>query len=111
MSSQSVLVSNLLSVPVLVFLVGVIAAFFKSDLRLPEPVYQTISVFLLFGIGLKGGHALKSVEVGEFVAPLIAVIIMGISIPTLAFFTLKGCAASPMLIAVPLPLTMAPPHL
>lgn len=70
-------------------MVGVVAALFKSDLRLPEPVYQTISVFLLFGIGLKGGHALKSVEVGDFLPAFIAVLIMGITIPTLAFFTLK----------------------
>jgi hypothetical protein len=89
MGSQSVLISNLLSVPVLVFLVGVIAALFKSDLRLPEPVYQTISVFLLFGIGLKGGHALKAVEFNDFIAPLAAVVILGITIPTLAFITLK----------------------
>ena len=89
MGSQSVLISNLLSVPVLVFLVGVIAALFKSDLRLPEPVYQTISVFLLFGIGLKGGHALKAVEFTDFIAPLAAVVILGITIPALAFITLK----------------------
>jgi hypothetical protein len=89
MGSQSVLISNLLSVPVLVFLVGVIAALFKSDLRLPEPVYQTISVFLLFGIGLKGGHALKAVEFNDFIAPLAAVVILGITIPSLAFITLK----------------------
>jgi hypothetical protein len=89
MGSQSVLISNLLSVPVLVFLVGVIAALFKSDLRLPEPVYQTISVFLLFGIGLKGGHALKAVEFNDFITPLAAVVILGITIPALAFITLK----------------------
>jgi hypothetical protein len=52
MSAQSLLMSNLLSVPVLVFTLGVVAALFRSDARLPEPVYQAISIFLLFGIGL-----------------------------------------------------------
>jgi hypothetical protein len=88
MGSQSVLTSNLLSVPVLVFLLGFIGARLKSDLRLPEPVYQTISIFLLFGIGLKGGHALKAVHLSEFITPAIAVILLGIAVPILAFLFL-----------------------
>jgi hypothetical protein len=88
-ASESVLVSNLLSVPVLVFVLGVIAALFRGDLRLPEPVYQAISIFLLFGIGLKGGHSLKSVSAGEFISPAIAVLVLGALIPLLAFTSLK----------------------
>lgn len=88
MSSQEVLTSNLLSVPVLVFLLGAIGARLKSDLRLPEPVYQTISIFLLFGIGLKGGHALKAVQLSEFLTPALTVIALGVVIPILAFVVL-----------------------
>jgi hypothetical protein len=40
--------NNLTSVSVLVFALGFIAARFKSDIRIPEPVYQIISVYLLF---------------------------------------------------------------
>lgn len=89
MASESVLVSNLLSVPVLVFTLGVLAALFRGDLRLPEPVYQAISIFLLFGIGLKGGHSLKSVSAGEFISPAIAVLVLGALIPLAAFTALK----------------------
>jgi hypothetical protein len=56
--SASLAVSNLTSVSVLVFVLGFIAARFKSDIRIPDPVYQIISVYLLFGIGLKGGVSL-----------------------------------------------------
>lgn len=89
MNSQSVLLGNLLSVPVLVFLLGVVVALFKSDLRLPEPVYQAISIFLLFGIGLKGGHALKSVALQDFIAPALAVLLLGTLIPALAYLSLR----------------------
>lgn len=89
MSATSILTSNLLSVPVLVFVLGLIAATFKSDVRLPEPVYQAISIFLLFGIGLKGGHSLKSVDVEDFVLPAVATIALGALIPFLAFMTLR----------------------
>ena len=56
--SLSIAANNLTSVSVLVFILGFVAARFKSDIRIPDPVYQIISVYLLFGIGLKGG-ALK----------------------------------------------------
>jgi hypothetical protein len=85
MEFGSVVSSNLLSVPVLVFLLGFIAALFKSDVKLPEQVYQAISVFLLFGIGLKGGHSLKGIEGTSFLTPALATIALGAVIPLLAF--------------------------
>lgn len=89
MSATSILTSNLLSVPVLVFAIGLIAALFKGDVRLPDPVYQAISIFLLFGIGLKGGHSLKGVAVSDFAVPAVATIFLGALIPFLAFFILQ----------------------
>ncbi|MFM6841375.1 MAG: sodium-dependent bicarbonate transport family permease [Candidatus Planktophila sp.] len=89
MSSQSLLINNLLSVPVLVFTLGVVAALFRSDARLPEPVYQAISIFLLFGIGLKGGHSLKSIAFTDFISPALAVLIIGSVVPAIAFFSLR----------------------
>ena len=46
---------------VLFFLLGVIAKLAKSDLRLPEALYETLSIFLLLAIGLKGGVELARV--------------------------------------------------
>ena len=89
MTSQSLLMSNLLSVPVLVFTLGVLAALFRSDARLPDPVYQAISIFLLFGIGLKGGHSLKSIAFSDFISPALAVLVVGSLIPAIAFFSLR----------------------
>jgi len=89
-SSWSLASANLTSVAVLVFVLGFLGALIKSDVRIPEPVYQLISVYLLFGIGLKGGHALKSVTAHSFIKPALATLALGITIPLLAFLVLKA---------------------
>ena len=89
MSSTSVAITNLTSVAVLVFILGFIGARIKSDVRIPEQIYQMISIFLLFGIGLKGGHALREVSFTSFAGPALATLGLGILIPFIAFVTLK----------------------
>ncbi len=88
-SSWDLAINNLTSVAVLLFVLGFFAARINSDVRIPEPIYQFISIFLLFGIGLKGGHALKDVSISDFLAPSIATLILGSTIPVLAFFVLS----------------------
>lgn len=87
--SLSNALGNLTSVSVLVFVLGFIAARFKSDIRIPDPVYQIISVYLLFGIGLKGGVSLRHSTVTGLAKPVIATLILGCLIPAIAFFILK----------------------
>ena len=87
-SSLQLARENLSSVVVLLFIFGFFAARIKSDVRIPEPIYQFISIFLLFGIGLKGGHALKDVSISDFLAPSIATFLLGSAIPVFAFFIL-----------------------
>jgi len=89
MSSASIAASNLTSVAVLVFILGFLGAMLKSDVRIPDSIYQMISIFLLFGIGLKGGHALKGISLGNFIKPALATLALGVLIPLLAFATLK----------------------
>lgn len=87
--SLQVAIDNLTSVAVLVFVFGFIAARIKSDVRIPEPIYQVISIYLLFGIGLKGGNAIRSATLDEFIAPAIGTILIGIAIPLVAFLSLR----------------------
>jgi hypothetical protein len=88
MDSLDLAIDNLTSVAVLVFAFGFLAARLKSDVRIPDAVYQVISVYLLLGIGLKGGHALHGTRFGEFLGPAAMTIGLGIVIPFLAFFAL-----------------------
>ena len=90
MSSWSIAQANLTSVGVLAFVFGVLAARVKSDVRLPDAIYQFLSIYLLFGIGLKGGHSLKSSSFSELLTPALTTVALGILIPLLAFLILKG---------------------
>lgn len=89
MSVWSIAQSNLTSVGVLAFLFGFIASRAKSDFRLPDSIYQFISIYLLFGIGLKGGHSLQSVSLEKILAPGLVTLACGVVIPLLAFYILK----------------------
>lgn len=87
-SSLEIAISNLTSVSVLVFALGFLAARFNSDIRIPEPVYQIISVYLLFGIGLKGGVSLYHSGSSGIIKPIAATLVLGVLIPFLAFVIL-----------------------
>ena len=89
MNSWSIAQANLTSVGVLGFIFGFIASRVKSDVRIPEAIYQFLSIYLLIGIGLKGGHSLKDANFSDIVTPSLATITCGIAIPVLAFFILK----------------------
>lgn len=93
MSSWSIAQANLTSVPVLTFIFGFLVARIKSDVRVPEAIYQFLSIYLLFGIGLKGGYSLKSSSLSELLTPAATTIFCGILIPLLAFFILKPIRA------------------
>jgi hypothetical protein len=88
-SSWDLALSNLVSVGVLAFVFGFIAARIKSDVRVPEQIYQFLSIYLLFGIGLKGGHSLKSVTFEEVFAPAVTTVIAGALIPVFAYISLR----------------------
>jgi hypothetical protein len=89
MSSWSIAEANLTSVGVLAFAFGFLASRLKSDVRLPDAIYQFLSVYLLFGIGLKGGHSLKETSAGNLITPVLATVICGVLIPCLAFVILR----------------------
>lgn len=82
--------ANLTSAPVLAFAIGVLAAALRADIRLPDPVYQAISMYLLLGIGLKGGVGLREAALGEVVLPALATIVLGVVTPVVAFWLLRA---------------------
>jgi len=88
-SVTSIAVTNLTSVAVLAFFLGVIGSRIKSNLQLPDAAYQFISMYLLFGIGLKGGMKLDSTEFGDLSKPLVLTVALGIVIPFVAFTVLR----------------------
>ena len=78
--------TNITSIPVLAFVLGLLAVAVKSDLRLPEALYQGLSIYLLLGIGIKGGVALSEANASEVALPILGTLALGITIPVLAFW-------------------------
>ncbi len=74
---------------ILFFLLGIIARLVKSDLRLPEPIYEALSVYLLLALGLKGGVELARHPLATLVPQTLAVIALGCVLPLLAYVALK----------------------
>ncbi|RNC79986.1 MAG: sodium-dependent bicarbonate transport family permease [Balneola sp.] len=83
------LLSNFASPVVLAFVLGILAKTFKSDLEIPKPLYQGISIYLLLAIGLKGGVELSKTPFSEFVWPAAATLALGVLTPLIAYVVLR----------------------
>lgn len=73
--------ANLLSPAVLFFVLGVIAAVTKSDLKFPEPLYAGMTIYLLVAIGFKGGVAISEAGLASVWLPSLAAMMLGALIP------------------------------
>ncbi|MEJ5254622.1 MAG: sodium-dependent bicarbonate transport family permease [Acidimicrobiales bacterium] len=80
--------TNLTTVPVLAFVLGVIAARLHSDLRLPPPITSFLSAYLLLAIGLKGGVALTHTSPGEIWLPAVATLVVAVTVPVAVYVIL-----------------------
>lgn len=70
---------------ILFFLLGALAGFIRSDLKIPGVLYESLSIFLLLAIGLKGGVELARYALLDVAVPALAVVAAGALIPFLAF--------------------------
>jgi hypothetical protein len=75
----------MIDVVVYFFLLGVLARLFKSDLRLPEALYETLSIYLLLAIGLKGGIELSKQPLAALAPQVLACMALGFLIPFVMF--------------------------
>lgn len=89
MSALDLVRTNLLSPPVLAFGLGALARLARSDLRLPEPVYQVLSTYLLLSIGLRGGAELAHTPLAELALPAAATLAIGTATPLWCFAILR----------------------
>jgi hypothetical protein len=88
--NYQILISNLTNPVLLFFLLGVLAAVVKSDLRIPESTSKFISLYLLFSIGFRGGQELAhSGLTTEIFITLSVALILACLVPFYTFFILK----------------------
>jgi hypothetical protein len=89
MDLLSAIQSNLLSPAVLFFCLGVFAAVSKSDLKFPESLYSTLTIYLLTAIGFKGGVAINEAGIAAVWLPALAAMVLGGLIPLWTFPVLR----------------------
>ena len=83
------LLDNLLTAPVIAFLVALVATQLRFDVRLPESLYPVLSTYLILAIGIKGGRALSESSFSDIWKPLIATLVIGVITPIIAFGLLR----------------------
>ena len=88
-SALTLLSINLLQPMVLAFGLGFAAQLIRSDLRLPDPVHQGLTIYLLLAIGLKGGVALSAAAPSEVAGPMLGAVLLGAAIPLWCYPVLR----------------------
>jgi uncharacterized protein len=71
------------------FAFGLFAGLLKSDLKVPQSIYETLSILLMLVLGLKGGMALHGNANSSMLPDLFAVAALGLVIPLLCYPLLR----------------------
>lgn len=74
---------------VLFFLMGVVAGLLRSDLKLPPALYDTLSIYLLLAIGLKGGVELAKYPLTIVLPQVLVAVLVAVLIPLAVFPVLR----------------------
>ncbi|CAE6492634.1 conserved membrane hypothetical protein [Nitrosomonas nitrosa] len=74
---------------VLFFILGVLAGVIKSDLKIPEALYKSLSIFLLIAIGFKGGVSMAKYDIMQVLPIAISMVVLSALVPLLAYPILK----------------------
>jgi uncharacterized protein len=80
---------NLLSPIVLAFALGVVARLIRSEFTLPRELYISLSIYLLFAIGLKGGVELSQTPLAVFALPAAVTLLVSALTPVLSYAVLR----------------------
>lgn len=84
------LYDNITSPALLFFILGIIAAQIKSDLKIPHNSSKFISIYLLLSIGFKGGQELAHSVINlEIIGSMVLGFFLAAVVPVYAFFLLK----------------------
>ena len=74
---------------ILFFLFGLVAGLLRSELKLPNALYDSLSIFLLLAIGLKGGQGLATQPLLPLLPQIGAVIVLGVLQTLIAYAGLR----------------------
>lgn len=72
------------------FALGLLAGVVKSDLKVPDAIYETLSILLMLTLGLKGGMALHGVPLMPILPELSLIAATGVALPLLLYPLLRN---------------------
>jgi hypothetical protein len=77
------------------FALGLLAGLIKSDLKVPQPIYETLSILLMLVLGLKGGMALYGKFDLAMLGQLLAIGALGLLLPLICYPILRRWVGLP----------------
>lgn len=83
------MLASIFSPMVLAFILGVVASRVKSDLKFPDSLYQSLTIYLLIAIGIKGGYKLSLAGFDEVIQPALGAILLCCTIPLWTYWIMR----------------------
>lgn len=80
---------NLLSPLALAFALGVFSKWIRSEFSMPKELYQSLAIYLLFALGLKGGVELAHATFAQIAFPILVTLALGCLTPLIAYVALR----------------------
>jgi hypothetical protein len=77
------------------FALGLLAGLIKADLKVPQSIYETLSILLMLVLGLKGGMALYGKFELGMLAELLAIAALGLMLPLACYPILRKWVGLP----------------
>lgn len=81
---------------ILFFGLGAFAGLVRADLSLPEGLYESLSLYLLLALGLKGGVELAQYPIADVLLQAVPVVAIGIFLPLLCYPILRRLGRLPV---------------
>ena len=81
--------ANLLSAQPLCFVLGALAVVLRGDLKLPRQAFDTLAIYLMLAIGLRGGAELAELPAASIAGPAMVALGLGVAIPIWCFAGLR----------------------
>ncbi|MEJ7807637.1 MAG: sodium-dependent bicarbonate transport family permease [Telluria sp.] len=78
------------------FALGLLAGLVKADLKVPQSIYETLSILLMLVLGLKGGMALHGKFEPDMLAELLLIASLGLMLPLVCYPILRKWVGLPL---------------
>jgi uncharacterized protein len=83
------MLDSMISPMVLAFALGIIAAQLRSDLKFPDSLYTSLTIYLMAAIGMKGGYKLSITPLSHVALPALTAVALSSLIPVWTYWIMR----------------------